>query len=272
VAVITPISLDHQDKLGHDLASIAGEKAGILKPGCRAVFSRQEPEAARVLAERGKICDSVAWADEAWKIRESRPDSRGRYHIAVDGPDGKSVEALIALPGEHQIENAVTAIAALHGIGIPDEAIARGLESVEWPARLEWLNTHPAALLDSAHNPAGAQSLARYLRAFCADRRTTLIFGASKDKAYGEVARILFPLAERVILTQAAVSRAATAAELLHAVGGYGGTIESAPTVGAAWELAAQDREANSLVVISGSIFLAGEARELLRARRVSHA
>jgi folylpolyglutamate synthase/dihydropteroate synthase len=79
-------------------------------------------------------------------------------------------------------------------------------------------------------------------------------------------------LAERVILTQAAVSRAATAAELLHAVGGYAGTIESAPTVSAAWELAAQDREANSLVVISGSIFLAGEARELLRARRVSHA
>jgi dihydrofolate synthase/folylpolyglutamate synthase len=161
----------------------------------------------------------------------------------------------------------------LDTVGVPAEAIARGLESVEWPARLEWLGTEPEALLDSAHNPAGAESLARYLGEFCADRRITLIFGASKDKAYDEVARTLFPLAERVILTQSAVSRAATAAELQEAVGGYtGGAVETAPTVAEAWELAAQDRMSNSLVVISGSIFLAGEARELLLSRRVSHA
>jgi dihydrofolate synthase/folylpolyglutamate synthase len=155
---------------------------------------------------------------------------------------------------------------------VPRAAIARGLDSVEWPARLEWLNTDPPALLDSAHNPAGADSLARYLREFCADRRITLVFGASKDKAYDEVARMLFPLAERVILTQAAMSRAATAADLLHDVGGHAGRVETTPAIAAAWELAAQDRDPDSLVVISGSIFLAGEARELLRARRVSHA
>jgi dihydrofolate synthase/folylpolyglutamate synthase len=272
LAVITPISFDHQDKLGHDLASIAGEKAGILKTGSRAVFSRQEPEAAQVLAERGKVCESVVWAGQAWRVRESSPDPRGRYRILVDGPDGKRVSALIALPGEHQVENAVTALAALDAVGVPLEAIECGLESVDWPARLEWLGTAPEVLLDSAHNPAGAASLARYLRDFCADRRITLVFGASKDKAYGEVARILFPLAERVILTQAAVSRAATAAELRDAIGSYEGVVESAPTVAEAWGLASRDCSPNGLVVISGSIFLAGEARELLRAQRVSHA
>lgn len=272
LAVITPISFDHQDKLGYDLASIAGEKAGILKAGCRAVFSRQEPEAAQVLAERGKVCESVVWADQAWRLRDSAADSRGRYSIVADGPQGKRVEARIALPGEHQVENAVTAVAALDAVGVPVEAIARGLESVEWPARLEWLNTDPPALLDSAHNPAGADSLARYLREFCADRRITLIFGASKDKAYDDIARILFPAAERVILTQAAMSRAAAAADLLDAVGSYADLVETAPTVALAWELAAKDCGPNSLVVISGSIFLAGEARELLTARRVSHA
>ncbi len=272
LAVITPISLDHQDKLGYDLASIAREKAGILKAGCGAVFSRQEPEAAQVLAERSKVCDSVVWAEEAWRPRESAADSRGRYRIVADGPGGKSVEARIALPGEHQVGNALTAIAALDAIAVPVAAIARGLESVEWPARLEWLNTEPAALLDSAHNPAGADSLARYLREFCTDRRITLLFGASKDKAYAEVARLLFPLAERVILTQAAMSRAATANDLLHDVGPYAGRVQTAPTIAAAWELAAQERDPDRLVVISGSIFLAGEARELLMARRVSHA
>lgn len=272
LAVITPISLDHQDKLGYDLASIAGEKAGILKPGCRAVFSRQEPEAAQVLAQRGRVCESVVWSEEGWKLRESAADSRGRYRITAEGPDGKSIEARIALPGEHQVGNALTAIAALDAIGVPAAAIARGLESVEWPARLEWLSTEPEALLDSAHNPAGADSLARYLREFCADRRITLVFGASKDKAYDEVAQMLFPLADRVILTQAAMSRAATATDLLHDVGGYAGRVETTHTIAAAWDLAAQDRDPDRLVVISGSIFLAGEARELLMARRVSHA
>ncbi len=272
LAVITPISFDHQDKLGHDLASIAGEKAGILKPGCQAVFSRQAPEPAQVLAERGAICKSVVWADQAWRVRESSADSRGRYRIVADGPQGKTVSALIALPGKHQLENALTAIAALDAVGVPVEAIERGLEAVEWPARLEWLDTEPEALLDSAHNPAGAESLARYLRNFCADRRITLVFGASKDKAYGEVARILFPLAERVILTQAAVSRAATAVELHESVAGYASVVESMPTVAEAWERASRDLLPNSLVVIAGSIFLAGEARELLMARRVSHA
>jgi dihydrofolate synthase/folylpolyglutamate synthase len=272
LAVITPISFDHQDKLGYDLASIAGEKAGILKAGTRAVFSRQAPEAARVLAERGKVCESVVWAEEAWKLREISADSRGRCRIVADGPDGKTVTALIALPGEHQVENALTAIAALDVAGVPADAIERGLESVEWPARLEWLGTEPEALVDSAHNPAGAESLARYLRDYCADRRITLIFGASKDKDYREIARVLFPLAERVILTQAALSRAATATELLEAVGGNASAVETAPTVAAAWDLASQGRMQNGLVVISGSIFLAGEARELLMARRVSHA
>ena len=272
LAVITPISFDHQDKLGHDLASIAGEKAGILKAGCQAIFSRQEPEAAHVLTERGKVCGSVVWAEQAWKLRESAADSRGRYRIVVDGPQEKTVAARLDLPGEHQVDNAISAIAALDAAGVPVAAIERGLEAVEWPARLEWLRTEPEVLLDSAHNPAGAESLARYLRDFCADRRITLVFGASKDKAYDEVAGILFPLAERVILTQAAVSRAATAAELRDAIGSYAGVVESASTVAEAWGLASRDCPPNGLVVISGSIFLAGEARELLKSQRVSHA
>lgn len=273
LAVITPISFDHQDKLGHDLTSIAGEKAGILKAGSKAVFSRQAPEAAQVLAERGKICESVVWAEEAWKLRESSADSRGRFRIVADGPQGKTVAALIALPGEHQVENALTAIAALDAVGVPGEAIARGLESVEWPARLEWLDTKPEVLLDSAHNPAGARSLDNFLRRFASQRRITLIFGVSRDKAYEEMAASLFPLAHRVVMTQTNVaSRTLLATELAGDTLCYAASFELAENVEAAWQIASTDRSPEHLVVIAGSIFLAGEARALLMAGRVGHA
>lgn len=273
LAVITPIDLDHQTSLGNTLAEIAGEKAGILKAGAKAVFSKQAPEAAAVLAERGAICEAVIWAHQDWRVRESAADHKGRYRLAVDGPAGKTVTALLGLPGEHQVDNAVTAIAALDAVGISTDAITNGLQSVNWPGRLEWIAGEPEVLLDAAHNPAGARSLANFIERFCQDRRITLIFGVSRDKAFDEMAALLYPLVDRVVMTQANVaSRALTAPELAEATSRYAASFEIAADAAAAWRLASEDRSPEHLVVIAGSIFLIGELRQQLLGREIHHA
>ncbi len=197
----------------------------------------------------------------------SVPDSYARLRIEVDGPCGRSITSLLGLPGEHQVENAVTAIAALDAVGVPDQAIAQGLESVEWPGRLEWIDTKPGVLLDAAHNPAGARSLAHFMARFCTDRRITLIFGASRDKAVDEMAGALFPLADRVILTRSAVRRSLDAETLAEAVGHHGRVVETSQDAADDWKIASRDQSPEHLVVIAVSIFLVGELREQLLRR-----
>lgn len=268
LTVITPIALDHEATLGNDLASIAAEKAGILKPGVPTVYSLQLSEAEAVLAERGtEVSGSVTWAAKEWQVRNAAPDLHGRFRIEVDGPGGRSITSLLGLPGEHQVENAVTAIAALDAVGISDQAIAQGLKSVEWPGRLEWIGTTPGVLLDAAHNPAGAHSLAHFMAQFCTGRRITLIFGVSRDKAVDEMAGALFPLADRVVLTRSAVRRSQDAETLAEAVGHHGRVVETSHDAADAWKIASRDQSPEHLVVIAGSIFLVGELREQLLRR-----
>ncbi|HEX5431983.1 MAG TPA: folylpolyglutamate synthase/dihydrofolate synthase family protein, partial [Bryobacteraceae bacterium] len=192
LTVITPIDFDHEAYLGHTLEAIAGEKAGILKPGVPAVFARQRPEAAAVLESRAAELDvRVIRAEEA-VIRDLELDARGsKFRIEGLG------EVRCPLAGEHQVENATAAALALQALGIPPEGIAMA----RWPGRLEHVAPNPDILLDGAHNPAGARALAAYLKRFYADRRIWLIYGAMRDKAVEEVAGILFPLAQELIFT-----------------------------------------------------------------------
>lgn len=273
LTVITPIAMDHAAMLGDDIGAIASEKAGIFKPNARAVISDQQPEARAVLAERAvQVSKSVTWAAEAWSVVEQAPNDAGRFRISVDGPDGKKICALLGLPGAHQIENAVTAIAALDAVGVATDLIEQGLESAEWPGRLEWLPTTPTVLLDAAHNAAGARSLAEFLTRFCGSRRMTLIFGVSQDKDVDDIATAIFPLADRVILTRSAVVRSAEPETLTELVGHHGKVIEIATDSETAWERAARDMAADHLVVVAGSIFLVGELRELLVGRGMADA
>jgi dihydrofolate synthase/folylpolyglutamate synthase len=242
LCVVTPVDFDHEAFLGKSLASIAAEKAGILKPNVPAVLAPQRPEAAAVLAERAaEIVHPPPARDLVLHVRGSR--------FVCDG-----LRLECPLAGEHQVVNACVAAAALGRLGVGGDAIARGIAEVRWPGRLETISYAPETLVDGAHNPAGARALAVHLRRFYAGRSITLIYGAMRDKAVEEMAGILFPLAARVIVTAPRQPRAvlpetaAEAAQHPH--------IAIAPDIETALAMA---RDAD-LVVVTGSLFLVAEA------------
>ena len=245
LCVITPIAYDHQFFLGNTLIEIAGEKAGILKPGVAAVFAHQLPEAAEVLRERAQ--GPFTFTDE-WPIERLITDAHGsRFRMGAD-------EVVCPLAGEHQVENARTAALALRQLGYP----ADGIALTEWPGRLQRVSRNPDIILDGAHNPAGAHALAQYIERFYAGRTIWLIFGVMRDKPLSEIAGILFPLAQRIILTAPANSRAlppeqiaAPNAVITHQVAEALALVRGAPS--------------DAVVFITGSLFVVGEALQLLR-------
>jgi len=245
LTVITPIDFDHEAYLGHTIEAIASEKAGILKPGIPAVFAPQRPEAAKVLdARAAELHVPVTRAGE-FEIRDLHIDARGSRFSGLVCP----------LAGEHQLDNAVTAALALHALGISPD----GIKDARWPGRIEHVSPNPDIILDGAHNPAGARALARYLERFYGNRRIWLIYGAMRDKAIDEVAGILFPIAAELILTAPNTSRALRPEALAEFAGR--GHIE--PTVDAAIEYARRHASDEDVIVITGSLFVVGEARRL---------
>ena len=243
LTVITPIDFDHEAFLGNTIQAIAGEKAGILKPGAPAVFARQRPEAEAVIESRAAQLGVRVRRAVEFVIRDLEVDARGSRFNGIECP----------LPGEHQVDNAVAAILALEELGAPPEGIAE----TRWPGRLEYVAPNPDILLDGAHNPAGARALARYLERFAPHRKRWMIYGAMRDKSVEEIAGILFPLAGELILT-APVSTRALRPEALAEMAGRG---RIAPSVKDALDLARRQADAEDLVVITGSLFLVGEAR-----------
>jgi dihydrofolate synthase/folylpolyglutamate synthase len=247
LTVITPIDFDHEAYLGHTLEAIAGEKAGILKPGVPAVFGRQRSEAASVLAARARCLGVPVTRYEDFEIRDLTIDARGSRFSGIVCP----------LAGEHQVDNAVTAAQSLRILGISPEGIAQ----TQWPGRLEYVAPNPDILLDGAHNPAGARALRRYLERFFPGRRIWMIYGAMRDKAIEEMAGILFPIASELIFPAQASSRALRPEALIE-IAGRGIT---APNIAGALDIlkdrAGEEDISDDLVVITGSLFLVGEAR-----------
>jgi dihydrofolate synthase/folylpolyglutamate synthase len=245
LTVITAIDFDHESYLGHTIEAIASEKAGILKPGVPAVFARQRPEAAAVLERRAaELGIQVARAAD-FLVRDLEIDARGTRFSGLVCP----------LAGEHQVDNAIAAALALEALGVP----AKGIADARWPGRLEQVAPNPDIILDGAHNPAGARALARYLERFYSGRRLWLIYGAMRDKAVDEITGILFPLAQELILTAPDNPRAVRP-ESLAEMAGRG---HAAANIVQALELARSRASSEDVVVITGSLFLIGEARAL---------
>ena len=269
--VITPVELDHERFLGKGKASIAAEKAGILKPGTRAVVAPQRPEAWAVIEERAnQLGVELIRIGRDWQAR-SLSEQQGCYCFEAWKPPGenslgKTIEIAVPLAGEHQVWNALTAAASLDTLEMSAAAISRGIGSTQWPGRLERLPGRPEVLLDAAHNPAGARALANFLTKHENGRRIHLIYGAVRDKAIDEVASTLFPCADRVILTRAAVARSASPQTLLTITDHHHKHISLSRSVDEAMEQARAETSPEDLIVVTGSIFLVGEARELLRA------
>jgi dihydrofolate synthase/folylpolyglutamate synthase len=271
LTAITPIDFDHEVYLGHTIQSIAGEKAGILKPGVPAVFARQRSEARAVLDQRAAQLNVPVRYAEDFEIRDLVIDARGsRFsgrvhppggaHHIIDGRGSRFSGLICPLAGEHQVDNAVTAALSLTALNVDP----RGIQDARWPGRLEHVAPNPDIILDGAHNPAGARALARYIERFYADHKLHLIFGAMRDKSIEEIAGILFPLAQDLLFTAPDNPRAVRP-EALADIAGRG---EIAATVAEAIDLARARASADDMILITGSLFLAGEARAIFSGRR----
>jgi dihydrofolate synthase/folylpolyglutamate synthase len=247
LCVITPIDFDHELFLGKSIESIAAEKAGILKPGVPAVFATQRPEVLPIL--RARTNEANLPVTDLLLAEDIEIHRRGsRFRIG-----GMWIQCPLA--GAHQVENARVAVTALHQLRMPDAAIQSGIAAVRWPGRLERLSESPEIIVDGAHNPAGARALAAYVDQFYRDEPKRLVFGAMRDKAIGEIAEILFPLFDEVVLTAPNQSRAVSPEALREMVDHP--NVRTSPSL--------HDALTNTRLTtfVSGSLFLVGEARQL---------
>jgi dihydrofolate synthase / folylpolyglutamate synthase len=274
VSVITSISFDHMQQLGHTLAAIAGEKAGIIKPGVPVVsgVTSDEPREviARVAQEHG--CRLIqSGRDFHYRYRDTGVD----FEYAVPGQEHALEDAPLGMRGAHQAANAAVALATIaelrhQGWCISMDAARRGLATAALAGRVEFIPGIPDVVLDTAHNPASAQALAAALESFGTNRRRTLILAASHDKDVAAIVRELVPHFDRVIVTQYQENpRAVPAEALLELVraaseGRVERQIEVCRAPGEAWEAACRGAAPGELVVVAGSFYLAAELRKII--------
>ena len=249
LCVITPVDFDHEAWLGRSIEAIAGEKAGILKPGIPAVITPQRREADSVIRQKAGEIGAPIIDPREWPVRDVELDRFGSRFLLGD------LEITCPLAGEHQVENARTAAVALKSIGVPDDAIQKGISAARWPGRLERVAQDPEVVIDGAHNPAGARALAAYIDRFYSREPLTLIYGAMRDKAVEEVAGTLFPRFAEVIVTAPRQPRSLAPESLVEVV--------DHPNVRVTADLAAAVGQIHQTTFISGSLFLVAEAREL---------
>jgi dihydrofolate synthase / folylpolyglutamate synthase len=267
VAIITSIDFDHENFLGHSIPEIAGEKAGIIKAGVPVVSSAERPEARAAIAQRARELNvRLVEIDSAWKWEES--GTTGGLYRAVAASEELGAKIIIEPPlaGRFQIRNALAAattalLLAERGFTITREAIERGIRDARWPGRLERLAEHPAVYLDGTHNPAGAKELLKFWKENFAGRRIFLVYGAMRDKAVDEIAGLLFPAADSVILTEPIQPRAISApllAEMTEHLARESTVVRNpADALERAIALAGPD----DAVFATGSLYLVGDLR-----------
>jgi dihydrofolate synthase / folylpolyglutamate synthase len=269
-SVITDISLDHMEWLGPTIGAITREKAGILRRNGTLITLPQHPEANQVLGEVATELN-VRGLNAALYM-PGLGDASDAYTVEALGAQ---IEVNSPLKGAHQHRNLALAIAAAvelaerHGFPVTPAAIAEGIRQTRWPGRLERVCSGGHEwILDVAHNPAGAWALRAGLRNLLGDQSLkVLVFGCLRDKPIAEMAQILFPLFEQVILAPIHSSRAASIDELLAAARATGTKAVVAESVSTALKDAVELAAGNP-VVVSGSVYLVGEARaQLLHAR-----
>jgi len=238
-SIITAIDFDHQAWLGTTLREIAGEKAGIIKPGVPVITLPQHAEAAEVL-------------------KKSARDKDAPFSVVA-----QPLENVVpALAGSHQKLHAALAVQALcaAGIRVSDSALREGLSRVEWPGRFQRIGER--IILDGAHNPAAARRLAGTWREEFGNARATIVLGVSKDKDIAEICAALTPIAMRVIATPVQNPRAANAQEIRDVFDGNNVECVVAENLPHALDLATARA---GRILITGSFFLVGEALAHLR-------
>jgi dihydrofolate synthase/folylpolyglutamate synthase len=270
LSLVTSISLDHTDVLGDTLAEIAREKAGVFRQGRAAVTAPQHPDAEEALRQAAMEAGTHLYiVGKDWRWRESPKQRDGS--IDIDGLEGAITGVRLPLLGDHQRDNATVATVALQLLRregfqkIDEEAIRRGLESVEWPGRIQLIRRDPFVVVDAAHNEDSARRLLQTVQAHFPYERLTLVFGASEDKDLAGMARVLGPAAHRVVVTASGHRRAADVGKLESEFARYCKVgVELNPQEALQWAL--REAEPKDLILVTGSVFLVGRAIQILSA------
>jgi dihydrofolate synthase/folylpolyglutamate synthase len=271
VSVITPVSLDHTAILGDTIGEIAADKAGIIKAGVPVVVAPQFDEARDAIrCAATQQSAPVTWVgdDITW---QAAPNGVDGQCLAIHGRCD-TYEALLPLLGEFQGANAAVAVAAIEalvgaGYEVPSDAVVRGLQTVDWPGRLEVLQRSPCVVADGAHNDHSIAVLLNTLPTYLPHRRLTVVAGFSRDKRVDAMVKLLAGRADRVIATRSRHPRSMRPEDISEVFRAEGMAMEHTAvcaTVGDAINLAVDGATADDLVLITGSLFVVGEAREAM--------
>jgi len=273
VSVITSISFDHTGILGNTLSEIAYEKGGIIKNGVPVVTYPQPEEAEKVIKalaeERGCPYYSVSFENIKGKNA-----TFNEQHFDFIWKTKTFTDLVISLPGRHQQINAACALSAVmvlreSGYDIPDNAVYTGLQNARWPGRLEQVMDKPVVILDGAHNPSGAAVLAETVRQYFSSKKILLILGILRDKDVDKITETLCSIADRVTVTKSDNPRSLLPYELAYIARKYHSDVnvfvnlKDAIADGLKWAQKSQDGD--RMLVISGSLYLIGNARRIIR-------
>ena len=261
VCAITAIGLDHMGFLGNTLEAIAGEKAGIIKPGVPVVCYPAEEGVRRVFAETAaRLQAPLTLLDESAILR-AEGDAYGStvtYQLGQCWP-----EIRIGLPGAYQQRNAMTVLALVEelrqqGHALPEEAVRKGLMETVWPARLEWAGR---VLIDGAHNPQGVAALVDYVDAYLADKRRVLLSGVLADKLQPEMLGQMVHITRDIVTVTPDTPRALSAGEYAAALNACGGNAAPAASLAEGLQMALDLAGEDGVVVAAGSLYFAGALR-----------
>lgn len=264
VSVITSVDYDHMDILGNTLGEIAGEKAGILKPGTELILYPQREEVEEVIllkADALGIPVHKVNFNEVQILRQDDYTQQFRY----EGEDYK-----LTILGDHQVKNAVVAMEALKLLSsrvmrIPHDDLKKGLLLAKWPGRFEMLSHDPLVVIDGAHNRQGVEVLKGNLKRYFEGRKVIFIMGVLKDKNYTEMVREVLPLAKSFVTITVDNERALRGDELASMIREEGKEAFAAETVEKAVEKALSLREEDDILCGFGSLYYINEVREYFR-------
>lgn len=259
LSVITNIDLDHTFYLGGTKEKIANEKAGIIKKGVPLVTAEEDE---KILEVFKKKADKIYTVKDPELILKNLEFQKFRY---------ENKEFKISLLGEYQIKNACTALLTIEvmkekGFKISQKAVEEGLLSARWPARLQIFSREPCLIIDGAHNPTGLEKTRNFVEKI--ENRKVLIFGVSDDKDIFQMAKLITPLFERVIITQGNF-KPADADKVAREAKKFCGDVKEIPNCGEAIKEALSSVKKDEVVLVTGSLYLAGDVLKQLHQQRI---
>ena len=274
ICIITPIDLDHTQLLGNSLTKITYEKAGIIKERSIVITSIQKDEVMRVIEKTCRESKTkLLKISELTRWEKLKSTPYGQL-FSLESIYDTYKELYLPLIGGHQITNAATAVIASElldkqGWKIKKKSVKEGLKKVYWPGRIEVIKNNPLIVLDGAHNPASAKVLKNTIQEYLKYKNLVLIFNCCKDKDIKSIARELFPLAKQIILTKTRFIRSREPEDIAKTMEEFRQRIIIQKDLTKAVKDAIRISDNEDLICITGSLYIVGEARKILKSHRI---